>query len=233
MDAQVVSLLRRHPMFGCLPADSWGAICGGAAMVELEPGNTLYRQGEPADALFLVVGGSLTLQDSWCPDDAIFPIGTGELVGAGALVPGSLRAHTALAMDHARAWPIPAAGLARHLDQDFGKALAMIASLSARLRARVKEIAEFKLQSTSERLAGYLADLAEVEEGPAILRLTCEKRMLAEQLGMDPATLSRAFAKLRGLGVTSDRKDRVSVADVARLRDYAMPDGGLHMGGFG
>ena len=40
-------------------------------------------------------------------------------------------------------------------------------------------------------------------------------------LGMEPATLSRAFAKLRELGVETGRGDRVEIADVDALRDLA------------
>ena len=89
------------------------------------------------------------------------------------------------------------------------------------MRGQIKEITELKLQSTTERLASYLVELAGAAHGRAVLRLPCEKRLLAERLGMEPATLSRAFAKLRDLGVETGRGDRVEVADMEVLRQLA------------
>ena len=40
------------------------------------------------------------------------------------------------------------------------------------------------------------------------------------RLGMKPESLSRAFARLRGLGVSVEQST-VEIADVARLREYA------------
>ena len=97
----------------------------------------------------------------------------------------------------------------------------MIAAMSGLLRDQVKEITELKMQSTAERLAGYLAALAGAETmGRKVVRLPCEKRLLADQLGMDPATLSRAFAKLREKGVEASRTDKVVIADVDALRRF-------------
>ncbi|MBX9634836.1 MAG: helix-turn-helix domain-containing protein, partial [Magnetospirillum sp.] len=94
----------------------------------------------------------------------------------------------------------------------------MIATMAGSLRGQIKEITELKLQSTTERLASYLATLAGDVTGHAVVRLPFEKRLLAERLGMEPATLSRAFAKLREVGVETGRGDRVEIADVAELR---------------
>jgi hypothetical protein len=50
--------------------------------------------------------------------------------------------------------------------------------------------------------------------------LPYDKTLIAGELGLTPESLSRAFAKLRSIGVTVDAS-QVAVRDVARLRKLA------------
>jgi CRP/FNR family transcriptional regulator, dissimilatory nitrate respiration regulator len=225
VDGAVQLLFGQHPLLAGLDMAAWRAICGGADSVELSAGEVLYEQGGDHGTLYLIVQGTVMLVNAADCSENVGPLPAGEVVGTETLVLGTPYAHTALAASALVALPLSTARLLARLDAGFDQALAMIAGLSASLRLRVKKIADFKMQSTAERLAGYLADLAAVESGPALLHLNCEKRELAERLGMDPATLSRTFAKLRSFGVVADRRDRVTIADVARLRELAAADG--------
>lgn len=233
MDPRLHHFARQHPLFASMADRGWEALCAAATLIQLPAGALLYRRGEAADTLYLIVAGQLSLHDSGAADDTIGPITAGEVVAAHAMVAGARHGHDAVTATPLEAWALPASAFRCCLEGNFGRTLDMIAALSARLRERVKDIAEYKLHSTAERLAGYLAAIAGSVDGPTVLSLPCEKRALAERLGMDPATLSRAFAKLRSLGVESDRRDNLIIADVARLRAFAMPDGGLHMGEIG
>ena len=224
MDADVGVMLKRHPMLACLGIEDWREVMAGMSPVELRRGGCLYRAGDPAGHLYLLASGSVALREAEGAGKGIGPLGGGEVVGTEALVPGSVYARSALVLAPLVFHPIPATRLLARLDDRFDAALAMIGVVAASLRLRVKEISELKLQSTTERLAGYLAELAPAGDGAIVLRLPCEKRELADRLGMDPATLSRAFAKLRGIGVDTDRRDRVAVADLRRLRDFAAVD---------
>lgn len=224
MEAGLGTMLKCHPMLACLGNGDWREVMAGVPPVELRRGGCLYRAGDPAERLFLLAGGAVALREPERSGEGFGPLGPGEVVGTEALVAGSCYARSALVLAPLVAYPIPAARLVARLDDRFEAALAMIGVVAASLRLRVKEISELKLQSTTERLAGYLAELAPPGDGAIVLRLPCEKRELADRLGMDPATLSRAFAKLRGIGVNTDRRDRVAVADPRRLRDFAAVD---------
>jgi CRP-like cAMP-binding protein len=224
MDAGLGVLLKCHPMLSCLGIEDWRGVVAGVSPVELGRGGCLYRAGDPAGHLFLVAVGAVALRKPERSGEGLGPLGPGELVGTEALMAGACYGHSALVLAPLVAYPIPAARLVARLDDRFEAALAMIGVVAAALRLRVKEISELKLQSTSERLAGYLVELAPPRTGAAVLRLSCEKRELAERLGMDPATLSRAFAKLRSVGVDTDRSNRVTIADLDRLRYFAAAD---------
>jgi hypothetical protein len=59
-----------------------------------------------------------------------------------------------------------------------------------------------------------------MEQGHCALALPYDKSLIAGQLGLQPESLSRAFAKLRTIGVVVDAS-RVEVRDVAALRQIA------------
>jgi hypothetical protein len=56
--------------------------------------------------------------------------------------------------------------------------------------------------------------------------LPYDKNLIAGQLGLKPESLSRAFAKLRSVGVVVDAS-RVVVEDLAKLRQIAADDRSL------
>lgn len=189
--------------------------------LDVAAGTPLFVQGEPATHLYLLVHGQVEL--SLCrpsrPPEVLAHLAAGAAVGADSLIPGSRHAATAIAVTPARTVAVGGLALTAYLDSHFDLMLAMIAEMAGSLHGMVKEITELKLQSTTERLASYLAGLtAGCARGAVEVRLPCEKRLLAERLGMEPATLSRAFAKLREIGVETGRGDRVAIADLAELR---------------
>lgn len=220
MKSEALEALRCHPLFAALPAAELAAVLDLPEVLAFARGETLFRQGDEARRLYVIVRGRVELQIERLdrPPEVLAQLVAGESVGADALLPAGRHAATAIVADPAEVAVIAAHRLVARLDQEFDLALIMLAEMAGSLRGQVKEITELKLQSTSERLASYLAALAGDCCGRAVVRLPCEKRLLADRLGMEPATLSRAFAKLRDWGVETGRGDRVDIADVGALR---------------
>ena len=75
-------------------------------------------------------------------------------------------------------------------------------------------------------MAEFLLELSDCREGACTVTLPYDKVLIAGRLGMKPESLSRAFAKLRGFGV-SVHQNHAKIADVSRLRDYAEEDPAL------
>jgi CRP/FNR family transcriptional regulator, transcriptional activator FtrB len=89
------------------------------------------------------------------------------------------------------------------------------------LQELTQENYRLKLYTSTQRLAAYLLSLAnEPEVSPARFVLPFEKRFLAAKLGCSQVNMSRAFAALRSLGV-STRAGVVVIRDVPTLREYA------------
>jgi CRP-like cAMP-binding protein len=222
MSSDAISVLRKSQLFAPLPPSELGLLLHGHQMVSFAAGDALFRHGDQADRLFLIVSGEALLSTGSNVGTMPVPtrLGPGETLGEEAVLTGLPHGATASATKPTQAIAIPASTLMNHLESNFETAITMISGMASLLRERVREITELKMQSTAERLASFLLTLAGAATGHITVRLPYEKRHLADHLGMDPATLSRAFAKLRDKGVVASRTDKVEIADVARLRSY-------------
>lgn len=221
MLTDTIAALKSHRVFGVLPEDDLVGLLDDPPWRHFGPGECLFRQGDPAKSLYLLMAGQveLAMLRPGCSPEVLSHLSPGAAIGADSLIPGNRHAATAQAVGECRAAVLHGTRLVGFLDTHFDLTLAMIAEMAGSLHGLVKEITELKLQSTTERLASYLAGLAAGHQGGALeVRLPCEKRLLAERLGMEPATLSRAFAKLREIGVETGRGDRVAINDLTELR---------------
>jgi len=91
------------------------------------------------------------------------------------------------------------------------------------MRSMVSQIEHLKTRSGAQRLADFIVDLCPAGQGACSVALPFEKLVIAGQLGMQPASLSRALGKLKAVGVRVEG-EIATVPDVARLRRYAQSD---------
>ncbi|MFD1807248.1 helix-turn-helix domain-containing protein [Gemmobacter lanyuensis] len=105
-------------------------------------------------------------------------------------------------------------------------AISMLSSTFVHLQGLVAQVEALKAQSGAQRVAEFLLELAECEQGACEVLLPYDKVLIAGRLGMKPESLSRAFAKLREQGVTI-RQNVAVIANIAQLRDFAEEDPAL------
>ncbi|EME71941.1 cAMP-binding protein [Paramagnetospirillum caucaseum] len=218
MNSDTLCAMRRSRLFSAIPAADVAVLLEGHRTLTLPDGALAFAEGTPADSLLLVLSGEILIDPS-----AVSPqlrLSVGDTAGEEAVLTGTPHAATGRAAGPVTLLAVPAGVLMAYLESHFDVAIATISAMAGHLREQVREITELKMQSTAERLASYLLALAGDATGRAVVRLPYEKRHLADHLGMDPATLSRAFAKLRDKGVVASRTDKVEIADVAKLRTY-------------
>ncbi|CAA7611360.1 cAMP-binding proteins-catabolite gene activator and regulatory subunit of cAMP-dependent protein [Magnetospirillum sp. LM-5] len=234
MNSDTLAVLTEHPLFEAMTPESLATVLDSPDTIDLMEGQVLFRQGDHADRIYVLDSGAVELlaERNDLPDEVLARLGPGEFVGANALMPDSRHAAAARVVQAGRAVVISGPALHRLLDGDFALTLQLIAVMAGSLRGQIREITELKLQSTTERLASYLVTLAGDGDGRAIVRLPFEKRLLADRLGMEPATLSRAFARLREFGVETGRGDRVEIANLHQLRAVGDSLESLIEGGF-
>ena len=186
------------------------------------PGETVFVQGEPARSVFVVLEGAVKLvRITAGGDEAVVAIMNRERSFAEAMV---LRDApypvTAEAISHCTLLKINGAKLRQVLLEEPDFALDVLASALVHLESLIGQIEKLKAQTGVQRLAEFLAGLSESAAGACLVELPYHKRLIAEHLGMQPGSLSRAFARLREHGVECDGR-RAHIADIQALRALA------------
>jgi len=227
-DLQIVT---RIAVFRGLRSETVEHIIAPATAVMLRPREWLVRQDDPATAFFIVIDGWVKLYRSTPSGDetVIHILKKGESFAESVALTGSRYLTTAEAVSDARVGRIPADHLVRCIRDNPDIALAMIASTSLRLNRLVQQIEQLKAQSGVQRVAEFLASLSTTEQGACAISLPYDKVLIASRLGLTPESLSRAFARLRTVGVMVNAS-HVVVKDVARLRQLASDDRGAVRG---
>ena len=113
-------LLGEVPAFSGLPPEHRETIAGCGRNAVFEPGQYLMREGEPADAFYVIRHGSAALE-TFVPQRGAVTLQTlheGDLLGWSWLVPPYLTAFDARAIDSAHVMQFDGACLRGKCDQD-------------------------------------------------------------------------------------------------------------------
>jgi CRP-like cAMP-binding protein len=222
-----LDIVRRTNMFRGLKPLMIEKLIGPATVLALNDGQTLFRQGDPATAFFIIVEGWVKVHRiTESGDEAvIYVFAKGDSIAEAVAFTGRSYPASAQVVSDARIVRIPSEHLVRCIRTTPDIALAMLASTSLHLLNLVQQIEQLKAKSGFQRVAAFLASLCSVEQGTCTIALPYDKNLIAGRLGLTPESLSRAFTKLKPLGVTV-RLSHVVVDDVAKLRRYASGDRG-------
>jgi CRP-like cAMP-binding protein len=220
-----LQIITRVAVFRGLKAETVEHIIAPATASMLRPHEWIVRQDDPATAFFIVIDGWVKLYRSTpSGDETVIDIMTkGDCFAEAVAFTGNRFLYTAEAVSEARVARIPADHLVRCIRGSPDIALAMIASISTHLHHLMQQVEQLKAQSGVQRVAEFLASLAGVEQGHCALALPYDKILIAGRLGLTPESLSRAFARLRSIGVVVDAS-HVVVSDIAKLRALAADD---------
>lgn len=221
-DLQVITCVA---VFRGLKTETVHDIIAPATAVLLRPHELIMRQDDPATAFFIVIDGWVKIYRSAQSGDetVIDMMKKGDSFAEAVAFTGDRYIATAEAVSTTRVGRIPADHLIRCIRGNPDIALAMIASIAQRMHYLVQQVEQLKAQSGVQRVAEFLASLSLVEQGHCALALPYDKILIAGQLGLTPESLSRAFARLRGAGV-SINASQVMVSDIVKLRRIAADD---------
>jgi NTE family protein len=124
------------PLFGALDAPSLAALEAELDRVALPGGATLFREGEGADALYVVLAGCLgvTIRDGNGSDLLIARVHAGETIGEMALLDGGLRSATAIALRDTELLGLGKAEFERFAGHHPRSMLSLVSLLARRLR---------------------------------------------------------------------------------------------------
>jgi CRP-like cAMP-binding protein len=226
-----LQIITRIAVFRGLKPETVEHIVAPATAVMLKPHEPLFRQGDPATAFFIVIDGWVKLyRITMAGEETVIHILTkGDSFAEAVAFTGVRFPASAEAISDARVVRIPADHVVRCIRESPDIALAMVASTSAHLHHLVQQVEQLKAQSGVQRVAEFLVSLASTDHGPCDIALPYDKVLIASRLGLKPESLSRAFAKLKSLGV-SVHASHVAISDIAKLHQLACDDRGAVRG---
>lgn len=194
--------------------------------LDLPGGCRLVRQGEPVEALILILSGrALATRRFQGEDVPVAELGPGVLVGLEGLCGTGRHGLTVSTLGPVRLLDLPRGEVLERLRTDPEAALLLFSVLAGRLRACIAQTDDLRFRDATARVARYLRDCLDPPDpdGGARGRLLFPKKTLAAHLGVTQQSLSRVLRRLRAEGITV-RGSVISVADVDALDDLALAD---------
>ena len=216
-------VIRRAPLFTALDDASAATLRESMTQVKVSKGQTLFKEGDAGDRLFVVVEGKLKLGTSSGDgrENLLSILGPGDMFGELSLFDPGPRTATATAVTDARV-------LALANDQVIGwvtahpqVSLQLLKRLARRLRRTNEVLADLVFADVPGRVAKAIMDLGErfgtrKDDGLHVNHeLTQEE--LAQLVGASRETVNKALADFAGRGWVRLEPRAVVVLDYERL----------------
>jgi len=191
-------------------------------------GDVLLSRGEVADRVIVIESGRVKVSVATTNGrEAVLTFrGPGALLGDQALVDESPRSATVTAVEPVELLVVAASAFRPYLGRHPDVALAMLSTLSSRLREADARLAEFAAADTLGRICGRLVELCETEgdldgSGPVRITLPITQEELAGWTGASIEATAKALRALRSLGWVKTARRAIEVHDLAALRGRA------------
>jgi CRP/FNR family transcriptional regulator, cyclic AMP receptor protein len=189
----------------------------------LRVGQVLFREGEDADAVYVVLAGEVrvTVGSANGEVTTLAELGDGELVGELGVLDRGLRSATATVMDAGSAVALRAEGFEQLMLAHPAVAVSIVRALGSHLRRTTVRLTERQSGSVAERVAGRLAALADAvnaDGGDSPVVLT--RVELASWVGATRETVSRALSTFRDQGLVVLGRGKVTVVSAEGIRAW-------------
>lgn len=221
LDPSDIQQLKRGYFLTALSQQEFEEVLAHANVRTLTQGERLFDQGDPCTHFFFVLSGIVKL----CRVAQ-----SGEEKVMDLVRPGHFFAEAAMFMGGGR-YPVHARALEatrlvaldnKHfiglVRSNADLSMRLLSTMSQRIHGLINEINNLTLHSGAQRVIGYL--LEQLPEGAVSpnVRLMVPKHVIASRLGIQPETLSRVLAKLRGGNLIDVHDDMIVLNDVEALR---------------
>ncbi len=187
----------------------------------------LHREGDPSSHVLLLMSGWVRASAS-VPDGQVVLLalrGPGDVLGELAAVNGWARTATVRSIEPVEVVQLTGPQFVAAVQSDSAVAVALIRTLSSRLRDAESARMEMATLGVSRRLAVHLHEMG-VEHGVRgpdglTIGVPQTQQQIADQIGASRRAVSRALAILRERGVVVTRRERIVIARPDVLRGLA------------
>lgn len=216
--------VRALKLFRSMSDEHFESLMEAAYLQVFPPQLELFREGDPADFLYIVIEGCVELFARTNGREAtmamIHPVGTFVLA---AVLKDAVYLMSARTAQRAKLLLVPSTKVRETFQRDEVFARAIVVELADCYRTVIREHKDLKLRTAVERLANRLLRYHADQGASGVVELPHEKRTLASMLAMTPENLSRAFNTLKPYGVEVNGST-VRLTDIRSLKTLAKPN---------
>lgn len=223
-EPEVREFLAHLPLFEGLKAEELARLAAGTTRRRMQSGEMLFRQGDPSTGFYAVVHGRIALVAAAAhrQERVTAIIEAGRSFGEAIMFLEKPCIVSARALGDALVLHVARETVFTELERSPTLARRIIAALSEKLHATVRELDLYALGSGGRRFAAWLMRaLPATQRGSAEVTLPVAKRAIASQLNLSAEHLSRILRSLTAEGLIDVRGRSVAIPDVGRLRAWA------------
>ena len=219
--------LHMAPLFAGLENDAADELRANMTDVDLARGRILFHEGDPGDALYVVVSGKIKLGRK-SPDgreNLLAVLGPGEMFGELTVFDPGRRQTTATAVTRAKLLRLGESELGLWLNKRPEVALGLLRQLARRLRRTSEVAADLVFTDVPGRVAKALLDLSQrfgtASPNGLVVHHDLTQEELAQLVGASRETVNKALADFVARGWIRLEQRSVTLTDVERLRRRA------------
>jgi cAMP-binding proteins - catabolite gene activator and regulatory subunit of cAMP-dependent protein kinases len=213
------TLLAALALFKAQDSATLDRLAAAALRRPLVRGERLFRRGDPATGMYVVVFGSIKLVAAGGSRRGRLTgiVGPGRSFGEPVMFLERPAVVDAVAVTDALVLQLPKEAVFAELERNPRFARLMIANLSERAEALVHELNRHALGGGRDRFIDYLVRHAGRGPGPQTVTLSATKAAIASSLNLTPEHFSRVLHKLEADGLLSVDGRHIVVPDMQRL----------------
>ncbi|NHR08719.1 Crp/Fnr family transcriptional regulator [Chromobacterium haemolyticum] len=220
----IPSFLRHQPLFQQLSPEQIQALVPHTQELRGLKGQVIFQKGDPCDGMFLVVYGrvKLALSSAQGSEKVMEIIHPGQSFAEAVMFLGRPCPVMAQFLEDGMLLKVEAAGILQAIDHDPAFARRLLAGLSLRLHGLVRDVERYSIESSLQRVIGYLLQHIPEDGGSLTpqVSLPVNKSLIASRLNLTPETFSRMLHQLiEAELIKVDGRD-ITLVDVDKLKAF-------------
>ncbi len=222
-DAMARDALRSSGLFGAADDAAIEALVRVLRIRRFRRGETVFHQGDPGDALFVIASGSVKVvlpSDEGAEPAIVAILGSGEFFGELAILDGAPHSATIVAVEATETLVLHRDAFLGLVDSDPGLRRTLLASLAAEIRRLTGHVEDLHFLDLPGRLASRIVRLAAAAgttNGEARIAWPYTQSELAGMIGGSRQSVNRLLAELGDEGLVRIERDMLVVPDIERL----------------
>ncbi len=224
-DSLIRQTLKTTPLFKDMSESKLHLIATKSHFMDFEKGDFLFHKGDSCTGFYIAVHGNIKISfiSMEGKEHVGRIVGPGQSFGEAMMFLDKPSPATVQTITAAKVLFIPKNIIFQCIAEDAGCVHGMLAGLSRRIHLLVSELESLTLDSSQQRVIGYLLQHLQPENvkfSKNAVELPANKSTIALHLNLAPETLSRVLHQLSEKGLIQVEGKVIRVLDIEKLRNF-------------